>query len=151
MRKSVGVRKIIFRKVRKMTFAERLKQRRTEAGLTQKELAEKSNVTDKTIQNYELGRRRPVNMEVIQRIAVVLNTTADYLLGSEGMIVSDAHEKGGAKAAREVDEIISEVSALFAGGSLSDEEKEGVMAALNRAYWDAKETNKKYTPKKYRK
>ena len=65
--------------------------------------------------------------------------------------VFEAYEKGGARSARDVDQIVSEVAALFAGGELSDEQKEGVMAALNRAYWDAKETNKKYTPKKYRK
>ena len=63
--------------------------------------------------------------------------------------VVEAHEKGGAKSARDVNELVSEVTALFAGGTLDENAKEGVMAAINRAYWDAKEKNKKYTPKKY--
>lgn len=54
----------------------------------------------------------------------------------------EAHEKGGAKSARDVNELVSEVTALFAGGTLDENAKEGVMAAINRAYWDAKEKNK---------
>lgn len=43
------------------------------------------------------------------------------------------------------------MTGLFAGGTLSEEALEGAMKALNDAYWIAKEKNKKYTPKKYRK
>jgi hypothetical protein len=67
------------------------------------------------------------------------------------MMDADAHEKGGSKAARDIDELVSEVTGMFAGGSLSEEAIEGAMKALNDAYWIAKEKNKKYTPKKYRK
>ena len=88
-------------------------------------------------------------MEVVQKIADALHTTTEYLLGSEEAFVIEAHEKGGAKSARDVNELVSEVTALFAGGTLDENAKEGVMAAINRAYWDAKEKNKKYTPKKY--
>ena len=133
-----------------MTFAERLKQRRNELGLTQAELAKKAELTLRTIQNYEGGTRKPLNIEMVQRLAAALDTTTEYLTGTSSAVV-EAYEKGGARSARDVDQIVSEVAALFAGGELSDEQKEGVMAALNRAYWDAKETNKKYTPKKYRK
>ena len=46
----------------------------------------------------------------------------------------------------------ADVSALFAGGELSEEAKDAVMRALQDAYWMAKERNTaKYTPKKYRK
>ena len=41
-----------------MVFKERLKEKRTEANLTQVELAEKAGVTARTIQNYELGSRK---------------------------------------------------------------------------------------------
>ena len=44
-----------------MVFKERLKEKRTEANLTQVELAEKAGVTARTIQNYELGSRKPVS------------------------------------------------------------------------------------------
>ena len=132
-------------------FKDRLKEKRLEAGLTQVELAGKAGVTTRTIQNYELGNRKPANMEVIQRIADALNTTTEYLLGSSGAYVVEAQERGGAKAARDIEELVSEVTGLFAGGELSEEDIEGAMKALNDAYWMAKEKNRKYTPKKYRK
>ena len=132
-------------------FKDRLKEKRLEAGLTQVELAGKAGVTTRTIQNYELGNRKTANMEVIQRIADALNTTTEYLLGSSGAYVVEAQERGGAKAARDIEELVSEVTGLFAGGELSEEAIEGAMKALNDAYWMAKEKNRKYTPKKYRK
>ena len=133
-----------------MGFKERLKEKRLEAGLTQAELAEKVSVTTRTIQNYELGSRKPGNMKVIGDIATVLGTTADYLLTSSGIYSVEAYQKGGAKAARAIDELVSEVTGLFAGGQLSEDALEGAMRALNDAYWMAKERNKKFTPKKYR-
>lgn len=133
-------------------FAERLKAKRKEYNLTQEELAKAADVTTRTIQNYELGTRRPSNLETIQKIAGVLQTTAEYLLGgTSGYCVLEAHKKGGAKAARDIEELVGEVSGMFAGGELSADALDGAMRALTEAYWIAKENNKKYTPKKYRK
>jgi transcriptional regulator with XRE-family HTH domain len=133
-----------------MAFKERLKEKRKEAGISQAELAARVGVTSRTIQNYELGTRKPQNMEVVQRMADVLGTTTDYLLGNADRRILAAYAKGGAKAARDVEALVSELSGLFAGGELDEEEKDAVMAALTRAYWDAKEDNKKYAPKSRR-
>ena len=130
-----------------MAFKERLKEKRKEAGLSQTELAARVGVTSRTIQNYELGTRKPQNVEVVQKLADVLNTTTDYLLGNADRQILAAYVRGGSKAARDVEELVSEISGLFAGGELDEEEKDAVMAALTRAYWDAKEDNKKYAPK----
>ena len=113
-----------------MVFKERLKEKRTEANLTQVELAEKAGVTARTIQNYELGSRKPSNMVTIQKIADALNTT---------------------KAAKDIEELVSEVTGMFAGGELSEDAIEGAYKALTDAYWIAKENNKKYAPKTRRK
>lgn len=134
-----------------MDFKDRLKEKRAEAGLTQAELAQKAGVTTRTIQNYEMGERIPSNLGIAQKLADALGTTVEYLLGSGGKLIVEAHEKGGAKAARDVDELVSEVQGLFAGGRLDDEAMDGVMQALMDAYWLAKKENRKYTPKKYRK
>lgn len=133
-----------------MTFKERLREKRQEAGLTQAELAKKISVTDRTIQNYELGTRKPQTMKIVSDLAVALGTTPDYLLGTAETYVVEAREKGGGKAAKDIDELVSEVTGLFAGGQLSEDALEGAMKALNDAYWLAKEKNKKYAPKKYR-
>lgn len=133
-----------------MSFKDRLKEKRLEANLTQVQLAEKVSVSARTIQNYELGTRKPTKYDVVEKIAAVLDTTPEYLLGQSGMLVVAAHEKGGSKAARDIDELVSEVTGMFAGGTLSEDALDGAMKALNDAYWRAKEKNKKFTPKKYR-
>lgn len=130
-----------------MVFKDRLKETRHKAGISQSELARRVGVTSRTIQNYELGSRKPQQMEIVQKLADALGTTTAYLLGSEGSFIVGAYERGGAKAARDVEELVSEISGLFAGGELAEEEKDAIMAALNRAYWDAKEDNKKYASK----
>ena len=77
-----------------MIFKDRLKAKRGEANITQAELAKLAGVSTRTIQNYELGSRRPYQIEVVQRIADALGTTTEYLLGSSGMMaVSYTHLK----------------------------------------------------------
>lgn len=127
-----------------MVFKDRLKEKRLAAGLSQAALAKRAGVTPRTIQNYELGQRKPANMVIIQKIADALRTSTEYLLGSNGAYVVKSHEKGGTKAAHDIDELVSEVISMFVGGSLSEEALEGAMKALNDAYWIAKEKNKKY-------
>lgn len=59
----------------------RLKRLREEKGLTQKDLAEKLLLTPKAISFYELGSREPSGDALI-RMAHILGTTTDYLLGN---------------------------------------------------------------------
>ena len=112
------------------------------------ELAMKAGVTARTIQNYELGTRKPGNMVIVQRIADALGTTTEQLLSSGETLVVAAHERGGARAAKDINELVSEVTGMFAGGKLSDDALDGAMRALNEAYWIAKDKNKKYGRKK---
>ena len=131
-------------------FNEILKDLRTSKGLTQAELAKITGMTTRSIQHYEVGSRTPKNIEIVSKLADALNTTVDYLMGKSGYYVVAAAEKDGQKSAKELDAMVHEIAAQFAGGELSEEAMDGVMAALNRAYWIAKEKNKKYTPKKFR-
>ena len=67
-----------------MTVAEqigtRIKDARTKAGYTQKELAERSGMATVTVQQYERGVREPRSGH-LQRIADTLGITSDYLYG----------------------------------------------------------------------
>ncbi len=63
-----------------MMFKNRLKELRLENKLTQKALAEKLNVTDDCIYFWEKGRSEP-SIEQIIALAILFDTTTDYLLG----------------------------------------------------------------------
>lgn len=51
-----------------MGFKERLKEKRAEANMTQAALAEKVSVTARTIQNYELGTRKPTKYDIVKSL-----------------------------------------------------------------------------------
>ena len=134
-----------------MAFKDRLREARVQANMTQVQLAKAVGVTSRTIQNYELGSRKPREYEIIIKLADALGVTAEDLLQAPEIYVMQANEKGGAKAAKDIDELVSEVTGMFAGGKLSEDALDGAMRALNEAYWIAKDKNKKYAPKKHRK
>lgn len=59
---------------------ERLKQLRTEANLTQRQLAKKTNTSQQSIASWESGERKP-KLNAINKIAEYFNVSTDYLLG----------------------------------------------------------------------
>lgn len=62
-------------------FKDRLKELRTEKGLTQIQLAEKLEMSRGTIGNYEAGVRKNLRLEDLEAIADYFNVEIDYLLG----------------------------------------------------------------------
>lgn len=135
----------------KMSFSEKLKETRKQAKLTQKALAEKAGISYRTIQTWEAGTASPKSIESVQLVAKVLGTTPHEMLSESDQYMIEANEKGGAQAARDIEKLVNEITGLFAGGEIDEEEKDGIMAALNDAYWTAKKNSQKFTPKKYRK
>ena len=134
-----------------MDFKVKLKELREQRGLTQNKLGELCGITGRSIQNYELGIRTPKNMMTVRKLAEALGVSADQLLGDDGMMIVEATEKYGARGAKQAKELLSEVTGLFAGGEMSEVDMDEMMRAIQDAYWDAKDKNKKYTPKKFRK
>jgi transcriptional regulator with XRE-family HTH domain len=59
-----------------MTFGAKLKELRTQAGLTQAQLAELSDVPLGTIRDYEQGKRDPL-LSTAQKLARALNQSLD--------------------------------------------------------------------------
>jgi transcriptional regulator with XRE-family HTH domain len=59
-----------------MTFADKLRQLRDAAGLTQEQMAERSGITLWTIRGYEQGRRDP-NWKGMLSLAKALNVAAE--------------------------------------------------------------------------
>ena len=57
-----------------------IKQKRKDLGYTQKELADKCEVAEITIRQYETGKRQPKS-KILYKIAAVLGLNFDKLLG----------------------------------------------------------------------
>ena len=132
-----------------MKFNERLKELREKNNLTQEQLAKKSGISSRMIQRYEYGTSRP-RLDAADKIAKALGVTTDELLGNADMLVAQAGEKYGAKGAKQAQQLTEELTGLFAGGDMAEEDMDLMMKAIQDAYWIAKEKNKRFTPKKYR-
>jgi len=61
-------------------FRNRLVNIRRQNGLTQKELAESIGASERGIQNYEIGYRKPT-FELLIAIADFFSVSIDYLVG----------------------------------------------------------------------
>ena len=64
------------------TTTQRMKELISQKGLSQKQLAKISGLTESTISHYVRGERVPRGVNLI-KIAKALDTTTDYLLGNE--------------------------------------------------------------------
>lgn len=68
-----------------MTTGERIKQLRLERGLTQEELGSRLGVQRAAVQKYEKGTVKNIKRDALIRLAEILDTTPEYLLGWDEM------------------------------------------------------------------
>lgn len=134
-----------------MKFAEKLKALRTQKGFTQKQCANAIGTTERTYISYELYGRYPRKREVYQKLAELFGVDTNYLLTEDEEFVTEASEQYGSRGRRQAEALLAEMSGLFAGGELTDSDRDAIMIAMQRVYFKCKEKNKKYTAKKYRK
>ena len=133
-----------------MKFGEKLKKLRTEKNLTQKNVAAAIGVSQRTYVSYEQDGRYPRKRELYGKLAEVLGCETNYLMTEDEEFISAAANQYGSRGKRQAEELVNELSGMFAGGELSESDMDAVMIALQKAYFDCKENNKKYTHKKYR-
>ena len=134
-----------------MTFGEKVKNERNRLGLNQDELAKKIGVTRRVISSYENDSSRPRGTERYKKLAEALGVNINYLLSEDEAFIADVEDNYGHRGAKQAKELLADVTGLFAGGEMADEDMREMVDAIQEAYLIAKKNNKKYTPKKYRK
>ena len=104
------------------------------------------------ITRYEHDLSVPRYKDAYKKIADFFEVDVNYLLTEDEEFVVQASEQYGSRGLKQAQDIIDGMSGLFAGGTLSEQDKDAVMKALQDIYWESKARNvEKYTPKKYRK
>ncbi len=142
-----------------MAFKDTLKQLRTQKGLTQKQLAEITNLSQNAISMYESGRREP-DMKTLSALAQALDTDMNHLLETKAKEPFDHQEEETALNARDQRDIgkklrsmlelfDSNEALMFDGEPLDAETRE----LLKESYRNQLEITKriakvKYNPKK---
>ena len=132
-------------------FPEKVKDARSELNLSQTQLAEATGVALRTILDYEKGKKKP-RQATLLRLAKALQVSVRFLsddscedpmmdIEKDGYI-EEARARFGSKGARDIDELLSESTALFAGGELTQEQKDAFFEAIMTAYVTCKEEAK---------
>lgn len=134
-----------------MKFGDKLKELRAKKDLNQEDLAKAVGVSTRTIAGYESDGRYPRKRELYSKLADALGCSADYLLTEQEEFIAKAGDIYGSTGKKQAEEAVNVLSGMFAGGELSDDDRDAVFKALTDAYWDAKQDNKKYTPFRFRK
>lgn len=135
-----------------MTFSEKVKTARETLKLNQQELGERVGVSKRSIAAYETTDTKPRG-NVVRKLASALQVSVDYLLNDEiedpyygiekAPYVEEARQRLGARAAKEMDTLLEQNMALFAGGELDQEAKDAFFEAVMKAYIKCKEESRK--------
>lgn len=98
-------------------------------------------------------------MDAIKKVSEALGLSTDYFIDDAAFqeqlekeaFLAEAQEKYGSRGKAQAKRIAEETRALYAGGELSEADKQGFMEEMMEIFMEAKEEAKVYTPKKYRK
>ena len=141
-----------------MTFSDKIKRSREVVKLTQLELAKAVGVSRRTIASYESGGAR-ARRSTTEKLANALKVSVKYLSDDsctnpledieKDEYIDQARALYGTQGVRDMEELLRENTALFAGGELSQAQKDAFFQAVMTAYVTCKEeASKKFSSKK---
>jgi len=143
------------------TTGEKIRERRTHLGLTQTELADKIGVTLRTITKYEKQGVMPRGRN-LRELAKALGVSEIYLANDEiedetygleeAPYIDSVRATYGAKGANDMQNLLMQTQAMFAGGDIPQTEKDKFFQAVMEAYVATKEdASERFTNKRYKK
>ena len=139
------------------SFSEKIREAREALKLNQQQLSDLVGVSKRSIAAYETTDTKPRG-NMARKLASALQVSVDYLLNDDivdpkhgidkSPYVEETRERLGAKAAKEMDVLLEQNMALFAGGELDQEAKDAFFEAVMKAYITCKEDARKTFGKK---
>ena len=134
-----------------MNFSDKIKISREVIGLTQLELAKEVGVSQRTIASYESGGAI-ARRSTTEKLASALKVSVKFLSDDSCVdpladieqddYVAEARALYGEKGARDMEGLLAANTALFAGGELSQEQKDLFFEAVMKAYIACKDEAK---------
>ena len=142
------------------SIGEKIRDRRIDMKLTQTELAERVEVSLRTINKYEKDVVKPHALN-LRRLCAVLGVSEAYLTNpeiddvtyglEEAPYVNEVRDTYGKKAGMDMQELLDGVQTMFAGGNIPQEDKDLFFEAVMRAYMETKQDAKaRFTPNKFK-
>lgn len=132
-----------------MKFGEKLREARLKKGLSQAKLAEMTGVAKRTLINYENNGILPKQKDTYFILAKALEIDTNVLMDDNAEFVTQAAEVYGSRGAKQALHLVQEITGLYAGGELEEEDMDAMMKAIQDAYWIAKQKNRRHVNKRF--
>ncbi|HIV31553.1 MAG TPA: helix-turn-helix transcriptional regulator [Candidatus Pullichristensenella excrementipullorum] len=132
-----------------MTFGEKVRAAREAKNMSQEQLAAAIGMSKRMVVYWENDGKLPKSRDVYPRIANVLGIDVSVLLDDNAEFVIKAAETYGNRGAKQALRLVQEITGLYAGGELEEDDMDAMMKAIQDAYWIAKQKNKRHTNKRY--
>lgn len=132
-----------------MNFSEKVKTARTAKNMSQKELATATGISERTIQNYEMGTRLPKKQETYMKLAGALGISPEVLLDENASFILTASERYGSRGRKQAEALVDNFRIAAAGGELDDDDLDFIFDAMKQTYEDAKKYNQRFRNKRY--
>ena len=125
-----------------MHFSEKLRLARLSKHLTQTQLAELTNLTLRTIQNYELGYRMPKKKSTFTSLSSALGISEEVLTDPNATFILLPTEHYKHSGPGQAMLIVDELKTMWSSDDMDESEMDAVMQALQEAYWESKKRRK---------
>ncbi|MBR6419941.1 MAG: helix-turn-helix transcriptional regulator [Oscillospiraceae bacterium] len=127
-----------------MKFGEKVRTLRLQQEKSQQACADAAGVSRRAYIAYETEGKLPRTREVYQRLAAFFGVELTYLLTDDEEFVAEASAEYGSRGRRQAEALLAEMTGLFAGGELSESDRDAIMIAMQKVYFECKANNKKY-------
>ncbi len=133
-----------------MNFSEKVRDSRARLGLNQKELATKAGISIRMIAAYEKGSSFPQAAR-LYKLAEALEVPVEYLRNDDAQLEPPEEKNKPSRRqssgnvlenGMDLEKMLDDNRALFAGGMIDDEAKDMYFQALMRAYLECKDAAK---------
>lgn len=125
-------------------FATTIKNLRENKEWSQRKLALVSGVSNTEINRIEKGEREKPSLKILEKLSIAFGITLDELLSTSGLTDYLPHDTS-PKQPKDLVKFLNQAEVMFDGDTykLNDDDRAKIRAALELAFWDAKERNKR--------
>ena len=132
-----------------MTFGEKVRAAREAKNMTQEQFANAIGMSKRMVSYWENHGKVPKSRDTYSIIADMLGIDVSVLLDENAEFVVKAAETYGNRGAQQALQLVQQITGLYAGGELEEEDMDAMMKAIQDAYWIAKQKNKRHTNKRF--
>ena len=132
-----------------MTFGEKVRAAREARNMTQEQLADAIGMSKRMVSYWENHGKLPKSRDTYPIIADALGIDVSVLLDDDAEFVIKAAETYGNRGAQQALQLVEQITGLYAGGELEEDDMDAMMKAIQDAYWIAKQKNKRHTNKRF--